>query len=496
MSAKARVLANRRFDATDQDRFAALSGDFNPMHVDHDVARRLVFGQRVVHGMHAVIACLESLLDDVEIGGDLARRGLGRIAASFNKPIFVGEAVKIRLLSVDEGMVHVQLSAGHETLVDLRVWLGQPIPVLTPTASWSRPERREPRQWSVDLAGQRGAFDLRLDRELAALVFPRCIACLGILPIATLASLSWLVGMECPGHDSIFSSFDLIFTEAAREVSMTYVVRRAGPEFPVVDLTIEGAGARGSIKVFRRPASVAQPEMRQLAERVAPKAFAGQRALIVGGSRGLGEATAKLIACGGGLPVVTFAHGQADAQRVVDDIVSWGGTAQKIAFDVSRPAAAIRALRAGGTQPTHLYYFASPKIFLRKSEFFVQTVFNEFLRYYVNGFLTTVRSCRAATDAPLRAFYPSTVALDEPVRQLTEYACAKAAGEAMCRQLETFDRGLSVTVRRLPRVATDQTTTVVRVPAAAAAEVMLPILREMAGSAQDGVSSVGADDEP
>ena len=39
-----KVLAERTFTPDYQNRFAALSGDFNPMHMDAVAARRTIFG--------------------------------------------------------------------------------------------------------------------------------------------------------------------------------------------------------------------------------------------------------------------------------------------------------------------------------------------------------------------------------------------------------------------------------------------------------------------
>jgi len=51
---------NRAFSLEDQLAFAALSGDFNPIHVDPLLARRLLFGAPVVHGVHLLLWGLES----------------------------------------------------------------------------------------------------------------------------------------------------------------------------------------------------------------------------------------------------------------------------------------------------------------------------------------------------------------------------------------------------------------------------------------------------
>jgi hypothetical protein len=80
----------------------------------------------------------------------------------------------------------------------------------------------------------------------------------------------------------------------------------------------------------------------------------------------------------------------------------------------------------------------------------------------------------------LDVFYPSTTALEaDGVRELTEYAAAKAAGETLCRTLSASTPGLRILVRRLPRVATDQTATILPAPALDPVEALLPVIREM-----------------
>jgi 3-oxoacyl-[acyl-carrier protein] reductase len=80
----------RTFTADDLDRFADISGDFSPLHVDRDYARTTEFGDRVVHGM--LLASLFSQLVGMWLPGKHALY-LGQ-ELSFRRPVFLGEAVK------------------------------------------------------------------------------------------------------------------------------------------------------------------------------------------------------------------------------------------------------------------------------------------------------------------------------------------------------------------------------------------------------------------
>jgi nucleoside-diphosphate-sugar epimerase len=109
--------------------------------------------------------------------------------------------------------------------------------------------------------------------------------------------------------------------------------------------------------------------------------------------------------------------------------------------------------------PTHLYYFATGHIFRRPAASFSSEYFDEYARFYVTGFSALLDALRDRGVTNLTVFYPSTTALDDPVKELAEYAAAKAAGEQLCRQINAFSCDVYIEIRRLPRLLTDQTAT-------------------------------------
>jgi nucleoside-diphosphate-sugar epimerase len=104
-------------------------------------------------------------------------------------------------------------------------------------------------------------------------------------------------------------------------------------------------------------------------------------------------------------------------------------------------------------------------------------LFRRFAAFYVTGFADVCAAARASSS--LNVFYPSSTALDEHVRELTEYSAAKAAGEMLCGMLQASTPNVRIVVRRLPRVATDQTASLVPLRALDPVTAMLPIVREM-----------------
>jgi Asp/Glu/hydantoin racemase len=59
--------AVRRFSLDDQQAFAEVSGDFDPMHMDPIAARRTSAGDCVVHGVQSMLWALEELADSLEL---------------------------------------------------------------------------------------------------------------------------------------------------------------------------------------------------------------------------------------------------------------------------------------------------------------------------------------------------------------------------------------------------------------------------------------------
>ena len=69
--------------------FADISGDFNPLHIDEEYARRSVFGRRIAHGI------LTAGIISTVLGAEIP--GLGTVFVElhikFLKPVFLGDTV-------------------------------------------------------------------------------------------------------------------------------------------------------------------------------------------------------------------------------------------------------------------------------------------------------------------------------------------------------------------------------------------------------------------
>jgi len=77
--------------------FSAISGDFDPVHVDEEYARKTPFGRRIAHGIFVLglLSAAESELSRriVARGSYLKPVTLGYDRIRFIKPVFVGDTL-------------------------------------------------------------------------------------------------------------------------------------------------------------------------------------------------------------------------------------------------------------------------------------------------------------------------------------------------------------------------------------------------------------------
>ena len=467
-------LTHRTFTLDDLNWFAAASGDWNPIHVDPVQARRLLTGDVVVHGMFALIWALNVFFD-------LELVPVRKIKANFSKPVLVGRKLRLfREISNLTDTNTLRLSVRDESIELIVVLLTLGGSTFDTLPHSEQPPQVQPKikQFS-DLSGAADVLKIMAQASDIKKEFYHASQSLGSMPVAALMGLSRLVGMECPGMHSVLTGIDLDLDSSNIGSSLTWHVSRLTVPQAPVRMSIDGSGLKGWIDVFMRPVPVSQLSMVDVTKSLTNfGSFAGQVALVVGGSRGIGELTAKIIAAGGGEVILTFLDGYSDASRVVDEIIKNGGRASALQMDVTCPEIALKKLKSSNAIPTHLYYFAAPRIAINKKSGFDISLWKAFITVFVEAFSNVVLGVKSLVPT-LHVFYPSTVFIDELPSGYAEYVAAKLAGESLCRHLTKHTSNLDILVRRLPRILTDQTVGLIQLPTSDPLPLMLDIIRSM-----------------
>ena len=463
------------FTAADQQRFGGLSGDANPVHLDADAARRTIFGRPIVHGMHLTLRALEALAS----AGSLTPHR--ELKVRFHRPLFLDEALSIELA---QGADAIEI----ECLIDgtpiASIGLSQSGEVAdqtwTPVAGdWSSSPREIPFEATADVKGR---LPLPYPASDIRSAFPGVTGIFGVNVVAHLLAITRVIGMEVPGLHSMFATLAVRFL-GGRDSYLSYGVKRVKPKLSYVQLEFESGVVSGSAETFVRPVAAA-PSFDRIKTEVAAGEFSGRRCLVVGGSRGLGLVAAYLLGAGGAEVTLTYRVGAELAFAAVQMLRANGVTAEALQLDSGCLDSAFEVLAHRRFAPTDLFYFATPHIFLRKTALFERNVFEDFIAAYASNFMDLVQRTKSLGGERLAVFYPSSSAVDQPLRELAEYAAAKAAGEALCRSLSLYDPRLRVFVERLPRLPTDQTATLVNVETQDPAPILADICRKMGRTAK------------
>ena len=98
----------RRVTAEDVEKFAELTGDFNGVHLDDEIAKKSIFGRRVCHGM-----LISSFISTV-LGTCLPGEGTIYLSQElqFKKPVYLDEeieiSVEVETITQEKGIVSLK----------------------------------------------------------------------------------------------------------------------------------------------------------------------------------------------------------------------------------------------------------------------------------------------------------------------------------------------------------------------------------------------------
>jgi len=461
--------------------FAVASGDYNPLHVDELAARRTQFGVTVVHGIHAVLKTLDALADR----SLLALVPPDVLAVTFNNPIRTGAQFQVRVHESRDNRTRITTFSDDRPAFTLNVTTGVGKDAPSNAASLLRSAPRGvPRDVAFPPQQPRGEVPLAVDLSLLAELFPALAATGHFGWIADLLATTRIVGMECPGLHSIYSAFKLKAAEhrAGEPAAMSYEVEKLDDRFRLARLRVAGVHFEGSLDTFFRPSPVRQSSLAAVAGEVDRGAFAAQKALVIGGSRGVGEVVAKILLCGGADVTLTYARGQEEAEAIRLEAEAANLRCSVRQLDVSVPMDDATTAWLGSAGYSHVYFLASPRIHKNSTGRWSAQVFESLCSIYVHAFARLAAAIgrqQPGGQHPVRWFYASSTFLDTQEPGFAEYCAAKAAGEALARHLASTSEIL-VATPRLPRMRTDQTSSLADAGTLDPLPVMLAALREFA----------------
>ena len=462
------ILTVNRFTLEDAKKFASFSGDSNPLHIDPVIARRSIAGDCILHGIFGAMWCLDKILDLTDITPK-------SLSIRFLKPVYLYTDIELRL---NQSLKEIYLMSEGVKLYVIEYKVGENGFDLSPEELEEEieiiPPIKSPNILTFLECSSRKIMDFVFqgESEVASEIFPNIYAKYGRVLTCEFATISKIVGMEVPGLNSLFLTCKIELGIRNYEAS-NFSVIDADSRFKLIQIEYRAKKIMGNISALYLPISRTGIAMNQIEKQVLPGIFNGINALIIGGSRGLGEIVAKVLTTGGGKVTLTYNLGHSDAMNLQNEIATNGRDCQ-IAYLNINDSSLEKFNLEGFNQ---IYYFATPRIIKEGEENSTRTEIMSYKIFYLSAFEEIVERV-AKQSRKTSIFYPSTDFINNPNPGFEVYSNIKLQGEVLCQKLSDL-HGIKIIFPRLPRFDTDQTRGLFESDFVDPIETILPLLQNM-----------------
>ena len=443
---KKKLLSKKKFHLNDLQWFSKQSGDYNPIHINKEISRRYISGGIIVPGMYILLWSLNNIVK-------IYQKNLKFLNAKFHHFAALNSALE--LYYVLDGKTCILYVKSHQkSIATFRIVFFDSI-IINHSENKNPPKSVIKNYSFTDLKGLLGNFKTYLSKDSINQFNSLKVYKMENI-IASLMSFSRLVGMKAPGLNSLFIGIELNFNNSYKSKLINWSVSRHKNINSLIFIDIKGNGCKGYISTMYRPEPVNQMAIKDIYNSFKNKYFGKQVALVIGGSRGLGEYTAKLLGVNGSEVIITYNKGLKDALRVKKEIEVYNSKAHCIKMDILDPKEAIKKISLLKLSITHIYYFASPKIQDSRQKELDNDLLNKYNLMYVESFQNIIEVIFDTLSIDFKVFYPSSVFITNKSLLFKEYIKSKLYAEKTIKKLIIKYKKDFIYNVRLPRLRTDQ----------------------------------------
>ena len=434
-----KLLDSKIFTLSDQNKFAKFSGDFNPAHISPIYARRTIAGECIVHGVQGLLWGLNQLTKKIGLVIESFEvKFLKFIPLNVLIDCYYCEKKKSLFITTRNILlINIYIVPGKINKVDLvRIKSAK---ALKYPKKLTRSKYNSYKRYRIIYRG-----DFNLGKEL----FPELTIVYGDSRVIELAITSEIIGMQIPGLNSLFLEIKGSFFDTAYKQKSFFKIKEFSKRFGIVKLLFQGKYLKCEMVSFFRTSFKNIFNTKNFFKSSSPNNFTNINALIIGGSRGLGELTAKLIVSGGGKVTITYNQGKDDALKLKKDLLRLGLKCDTYQLNINKKY----QLPKGNFN--QVYYFATPKIKIDDEDISELKLIDIYRLFYVKSFRVLLKKLLKINNKYV-VFYPSTNFIGTSSKEFSIYTKAKLEGEAVCK--EFTNKNMRIIYERLPRLPTDQT---------------------------------------
>lgn len=426
--------------------FVDLSGDNNPMHTNSTISRRLLFGKPVIHGVYSLLFIMDTFFKETKINNKI-----DSLNVKFVSPIFHNDKLHVQLDYADE-FHKIKVFVGSEIKFVASLKFENEYSKNVSFAFTNKcPKLILPQQVNFDKAlGLKYRLNLFLDINKFLKLFPNLNCSLNYNLFSILLASTRSVGVFCPGANSLYSELKISKSDSFK-TNFNLIVSKVYKSINLIKMNFESFNYNGQISSFFRQMPKKQIEYNRVKQIVEKNDFINKKVLIIGGSRGLGEISAKILSAGGAFVTITYARGKTEAESIFNEISPTNDNFSILQLDVKK----IEEIKIEKFKDyDSILYFATPFIRSNNNDF-DQQLFDSFNEFYVKGFKKIYDL--ACLNGISKIFYPSSIFVDENPPNFKEYVKSKLEGEKLCIKLNKKLSGPYIYSPRLPKLSTDQT---------------------------------------
>ena len=471
------IIGKKKFTTKEISEFAKISNDYNPIHIDPTAARRLVTGNQVVHGINLMLAAINLLHKN------LKKLKFNRIKCIFIKPVNVNEKVNFECKRNNKS---VEIYIKNKSTLFTTIILEKNNEITNKKFNTNNTNLNKIYKINKNYINSKfKKIDknnrnhlINLDNFIYPKKYKNLKKNITTEQFKAILSLSYFVGMVYPGLNSLLSSIDINLSDKkVKNNKINFSLKKYDSRINLL-LTNFSNNIFGEIKAFIHQGEVSQPSLKIIKKFVKTNEFIGTNSLIIGGSRGLGELTSKILVLGNSKVTLTYFKGVKEAYKIKRSILSTKKKQCKLMkLDIQRYN--LKNLAKKFSKHDLIFYYATPKILPKRNSSFDKKLFKEYKKFYVDKFLTLCKFIESYSKNYKIIFYPSTIYTETKPKHLKEYVEAKLMGEKMIRKLNSNLKKVKIISYKLPRLATDQTAGVINNFKNENIKFMLPIIKSI-----------------
>lgn len=445
--------------------FARLSGDYNSMHMNVEIARKSRFRQTIVHGMLPF-----SFLSIIQQKFPQQCVVFRELSGHFNKPVYAGDVISLNINikhKADNRFNFQGKWSRKESGEILLLARGKLVAEEIESVSVSKTTDNGRDSFLLAAPTENQYTITELNDQHETLIFSVTAGLaeqftnsvltsvynadkeLKLSPnlLATLL-LSTMVGMRLPGRYATFTRFNISFNHdlslgqeyelhaSLDKVSVGAEHINASCEIRVKD----DIYAAGNYEVVVNSPPKTMMTCAQIKQTAMDFGLSGKVALVTGASRGIGETTVKLFAMHGTKTVVCYFRGQKDAESIVKDIIEEGGEAYAVQCDLTDDDQVANMFQ----QITEKYGDINILVNNAVREFTPKDILELDWKDYLQEMEVSVKGMHACCREVIPIFKKvgqgkiinlSTIAVANPVSGQSRYITAKSAVEGYTKSL-------------------------------------------------------------